>query len=314
MTHFKVGERIVTRWPHQSDYVFDERTGDAVDNFEYGTDPEDAEGGSAGADGNDDNGNFGDLGGMLKVPTSVAAEDAVWAWLWTLSAQCYYKSLFRPGETVAVVGLGTLGMGCIALGKPLGARIIGIANSPLRADMAMNNGADATFLYSDPDLQQKISDFTAGDGVDLVILTANPFPAHKTACEIVRNNGRVGIVALTGRGEPAPEFNPLDMNLFYAKGISLVAITGPEGDLYPAMDERTPWDSGYPLVTGSKAGRFTMELIEKGRLMPSKIITHRLASRDIPQAYDLIYERSKELLGCIFEWDTFAEPTSAAKL
>jgi NADPH-dependent curcumin reductase CurA len=49
-------------------------------------------------------------------------------------------------------------MGCIALGKPLGARIIGIANSPLRADMAMNNGADATFLYSDPDLQQKISD------------------------------------------------------------------------------------------------------------------------------------------------------------
>jgi hypothetical protein len=28
VTHFKVGERIVTRWPHQSDYVFDERTGD----------------------------------------------------------------------------------------------------------------------------------------------------------------------------------------------------------------------------------------------------------------------------------------------
>ena len=38
-----------------------------------------------------------------------------------------------------------------------------------------------------------------------------------------------GIVALTGRGEPPPDFNPLDMNLFYAKGISLVAITGPEG-------------------------------------------------------------------------------------
>jgi D-arabinose 1-dehydrogenase-like Zn-dependent alcohol dehydrogenase len=38
----------------------------------------------------------------------------------------------RPGETVAVVGLGTLGMGCIALGGLFGAKVIGIANSPLR--------------------------------------------------------------------------------------------------------------------------------------------------------------------------------------
>ena len=35
--------------------------------------------------------------------------------------------------------------------------MIGIANSLVRAEMAMNNGADATFLYSDPDLQQKIA-------------------------------------------------------------------------------------------------------------------------------------------------------------
>lgn len=148
--------------------------------------------------------------------------------------------------------------------------------------------------------------------VDLVILTANPFPAHKTACEIVRNNGRVGIVALTGRGEPPPDFNPLDMNLFYSKGISLVAITGPEGDMYPAAaGERKPWEAGYPHVTGSKAGRWTMDLIAKGRLKPSNIITHRLSSTDIPKAYEMIYERSKDLLGCVFQWDVAAEPLAA---
>ena len=38
--HFQVGERIVTRWPHQSDYIFDERSGDASDGFAYGVDPE----------------------------------------------------------------------------------------------------------------------------------------------------------------------------------------------------------------------------------------------------------------------------------
>lgn len=173
VSHFAVGERIVTRWPHQSDYIFNELTGDGVEDRV-------------------DQNNFGDLSAVLKVPPGVAAEDAVWAWLWTLSQACYQKSLFRPGETVAVVGLGTLGMGCIALGPLMGARVIGIANSEVRADMACENGAHATFLYSDPDLKQKISDFTHGDGVDLVILTANPFPAHRTACEIVRDNGRVG--------------------------------------------------------------------------------------------------------------------------
>ena len=79
--HFKVGERIVTRWPHQSDYVFNELTGDGVED-------------------RDDQNNFGGLDGMLKVPDGVSAEDAVWAWLWTLSQACYQKSLFKPGETV----------------------------------------------------------------------------------------------------------------------------------------------------------------------------------------------------------------------
>ena len=102
------------------------------------------------------------------------------------------------------MGLGTLGMGCIALGPLMGARVIGIANSDVRAEMAMDNGAHAAFLYSDPDLQQKISDFTDGDGVDLVILTANPFPAHRSAttpCRTPRScRGSRGVGLSDGAG------------------------------------------------------------------------------------------------------------------
>ena len=79
--HRKRGRRICTRWPHQSDFVFDERSGAAVD---------------PGQSDNDGGGGFGDLSAMLKVPDNVASDDAVWAWLWTLSAHCYTKSLFRP--------------------------------------------------------------------------------------------------------------------------------------------------------------------------------------------------------------------------
>ena len=42
-------------------------------------------------------------------------------------------------------------------------------------------GAHAAFLYNDPDLDAKLDDFTNGIGIDLVILTANPWPAFRTS-------------------------------------------------------------------------------------------------------------------------------------
>ena len=57
-----------------------------------------------------------------------------------------------------------------------------------------------------------------------------------------------------------------------------------------------------------------MQLIEDGGLRPSKIITHRLGVDEIPSAYDMIYNREKELLGVIFQWDVSSETAKKAKL
>ena len=79
VTEFAVGDRVVLNLPHQSDLVID-------------------------AD-----------GPVVKVPEGVADEDAVYAWLSALSALCYSKAGVQPGENVAVVGLGVLGLGAVAL-------------------------------------------------------------------------------------------------------------------------------------------------------------------------------------------------------
>ena len=70
--HFKAGERIVTLAAPVG--LPQRATGDGVED-------------------RDDQNNFGGLDGMLGCRT-VSAEDAVWAWLWTLSQACYQKSLF----------------------------------------------------------------------------------------------------------------------------------------------------------------------------------------------------------------------------
>ena len=135
VTRLKVGDRVVTRAPHQSEYIMSESES------------------------------------VVVIPDGVADEDAVYAHLYALSAHCYHKAHFRPGETVAVVGVGVLGLGAIALGPLFGGRVAGIANSPVRMEMSERMGAHANFLYDDPQLEAKLDAFSGGKGIDLVILT-----------------------------------------------------------------------------------------------------------------------------------------------
>jgi threonine dehydrogenase-like Zn-dependent dehydrogenase len=223
----------------------------------------------------------------------VSSEDAVWSHLYTLSAFCYRKAHYVPGEAVAVVGLGVLGLGAVALAPYLGARVVGIGNHETRLQMARDIGADAAFMWDDEDLQEKLNDFTGGIGIDLVILTANPWPAWRTACQIVRPEGRVSVVALPGRGEPPLDFNPVSMDWFYGKGISLIAVSGQAADQYPARS-----GDRFDAV---RTCEHTLGWMQRG-LAPSRLITHRLPFERMAEAYEMAYEREKTMLGVIFQW------------
>ena len=258
---FKVGDRVVSRASHQSEYI----------------------------------GNLSEP--IVKVPEGVKDEDAVWAHLYTLSHRCFTKANFVPSEYVAVIGLGTLGLGAVGIGASIGARIIAIGNNQSRCDMAKRFGAEHTLLHSDPDIAQKIDEITGNNGVDLVILTANPWPAFKLSLETVRPNGRVSIVSLLGRGETELKENPLPMDLFYFKGISVVSVRDPGvmGYLYPLTnnEDRLSWNSQCD---------FVLKLMKENKVNPSELITHRLHYKDMQKAYEMAYNRDKQMLGVLFDW------------
>ncbi|MAV35480.1 MAG: hypothetical protein CMJ59_08480 [Planctomycetaceae bacterium] len=257
VTRFQVGDRVVGNVPHQSEYLANE---------------EDA---------------------LARVPDNVDSEDAVFAWLYALSSLCFRKAGFEPGERVAVVGLGVLGLGAVALGPALGARIVGLGNSPVRMQMATRMGAQAVFDSNDANLPEHLSEWSGGDGIDLVIQTANPWPAYQTAVEVVRPGGRVAIVALPGRGEAPLEFNPLDMKWFYQKGISLIAVSGAAADRFPDRGLR---------FNRHRECQFVLDLMSDGKLCPSRLVTHRFPYTQMSTAYEMAFEREKEMLGVIFRW------------
>ena len=264
VTRFKIGDRVVTRQHHQSEYITNLSAS------------------------------------IVKVPHNVHSEDAVYAHLYGLSAHCYHKAQFRAGENVAVIGLGVLGLGAIALGPLFGGRVVGLGNSPARLEMADRMGAHATYLSDDPNLKQELDTFTNGEGIDLVILAANPWPALRTALEIVRPNGRISNVSLLGRGEPPLEDNPLPTELFYFKGISLIAVSGPAGYLYP--DESGHRELDVERFSADRACAHMLSLMADGLLEPKRLITHQFQYTEMKKAYEMAFNREKSMLGVIFKW------------
>ena len=255
---FKVGDRVISQNPHQSEWIAKESTNICV------------------------------------IPEGVKNEDAVWSTLYTLSGFCYTKADFIPGENVAVVGLGILGLGAIALGPLYGAKnTIAIGNSEIRNEMAKKMGADHAVLSNSKTLEDELNQLTNNEGVDLVILTANPWDAYISSLRSVRPEGRISIVALSGRGEEDRAFNPFPMEHFYNKGISIIAINGNFGYRYPNND-RFSWKSRCSSI---------LSLMKRNQLNPSILNTHRMSYEKIPEAYDLMTKRDKKMLGVLFDWE-----------
>ena len=251
---FKVGDKVIAQLPHQSEWIASENSNVCV------------------------------------VPDGIKDEDAVWATLYSLSGFCYTKGGFIPGDNVAVVGLGILGLGAIALGPIYGAnKTIAIGNSEIRNKMAESVGADHSVLSDDKNLEEKLNEFTNNEGIDLVILTANPWEAYIASLKSVRSGGRIANVALSGRGEETTSFNPFPMEHFYFKGISIIAVSGG----YPTNPRMTVWKTRCLSI---------LNLMKKNKLNPSVLNTHRMNYTKIPEAYDLMTKRDKQMLGVIFEW------------
>ena len=46
-----------------------------------------------------------------------------------------------------------------------------------------------------------------------------------------------------------------------------------------------------------------LNLMKKNKLNPSVLNTHRMNYTKIPEAYDLMTKRDKQMLGVIFDWE-----------
>jgi alcohol dehydrogenase/L-iditol 2-dehydrogenase len=104
------------------------------------------------------------------------------------------NSRVHPGDTIAVIGPGPIGLLCAAMAKLSGAGHLIVIGTPVdttRLEVARRMGADTILGAEGEDVADWVRNFGDGYGVDLVIDAAGVSASLKLALDIVRPAGQI---------------------------------------------------------------------------------------------------------------------------
>jgi alcohol dehydrogenase len=163
-----------------------------------------------------------------------------------------------PGDTIAVVGAGPIGLAAILTARLFSpGKIIAIDLADGRLARAKTFGADVTINNGARDAVAAVMALTDGLGVDVAIEAVGVPSTFELCAELVRPGGRVANVGV--HGHPAT----LHLEKLWSRDVTIT--TG--------------------LVDTYSIPRL-LNLIQGGRLDPAVFVTHRFAMDGVMEAYD----------------------------
>jgi alcohol dehydrogenase len=164
----------------------------------------------------------------------------------------------EPGDTVAIVGAGPIGLAAILTARLFTpGLIVAIDLDESRLEQALAFGADVTIANGSEDAVARVMELTGGLGADVAIEAVGIPETFELCADLVRPGGRVANVGV--HGSPAT----LHLERLWIRGVTIT--TG--------------------LVDTFSTPRL-MKLIAEGRLDPRPFATHRFPLGETMAAYD----------------------------
>ena len=222
---------------------------------------------------------------LARVPPNIEPDKASVTYLFHLGYSAMLRANVQAGQHVAVVGLGALGIGSVAVAQLMGAEVFAVSNRESALLRARRCGAKTVLVADD----------TAFDKVDadVVVSTSNTWADWKLALRLVRRGGVVAVLGFPGRGEPPPPFNPLDSQYFYDKQITLMGV-GQDLDQVPGS--RSP----SPQLRANM--RYLLDAIGNGRLPAAEFSSQVRPASELAAAYDDLIARRHDVLTYVLRW------------
>lgn len=234
---------------------------------------------------------------------SISDEEAAFCTLGAISLQGLRLAGISIGDSVGVIGLGLVGQLSAQLARAAGCRVFATDIDPERVAIAARLGAGCSVVRGEA--EQAAREFTAGSGVDVVIIAADsksPDPINLAAL-IARDRGCVVSVGAV----------PLDVprDPFYRKELTLrVSRSYGPGRYDPVYEVGgVDYPIGHVRWTEGRNLREVARQLSNGSLAVRPLMTHRFPIADARRAYEVISRSAHEpFLGVLL---TYQEPVSA---
>ena len=220
----------------------------------------------------------------IHLPDTISDEVAVFLSILEVGHIGLRTGKPEPGENVAIMGGGVIGLSALAYCRAFGFRTALIELDRGRLDLAGKMGADLLTSPADEGFSDSVIEFFDGEGPDLVLEAASVWPAIETGMQISRKGGRVVVIA---RHTDMPAFSPVG-HPYLGKGLALLTSYGHRPDGHR-------WDR-------RRSNALTLELLLKKKLLVSPMITARFDWQELPDVYRRMDEGDKGLVGVVIRW------------
>jgi len=235
---------------------------------------------------------------LTPLPDTVDFESAAFTTLGAIALHGFRLAEPQIGETVAVIGMGLLGLLMGQIATAAGCRVLGIDIDPKRVALASSLGLQAWQRNTVGDYAQT---FTANRGFDMVIICADTSSNDpvELAGEIARDRARVVATGAVGLDFPR--------KVYYEKEISFINSRSYGPGRYDTTYEEGGKDYpiGYVRWTEGRNFEAIVDLLANGKLQVQPLITHRFPIEKATEAYDVITGKKEEpFLGVVLTYES----------
>jgi len=238
---------------------------------------------------------------VVKVPDGVDLVDASFTTIGSIALHALRLSQLQPGESVAVIGTGLIGLITIQLARNVfNAKVIAVDVDSEKVELAKKLGANVgVILSSEKDIIDKVMELTGGVGVDVSIITAATKSSRPVnlGLKLLRDRGKLVVVGDV----------PINVNrdLMYHKEATLIVSRSYGPGRYDEIYEVKGIDYpiGYVRWTLRRNMQSFLEFIKEGKVLIKPLISKIITLEEAPEFYENLVSGKGKYIGVVISYD-----------